>query len=165
MGGRSDAEPLPEDVRPANDGARHAGLVRGADDRRRRRPSAIIRFKSHARFSEESRFCLGGVQGPEADAAGLESPASPAYSSDRQQDDSFSIPAGRVPASGVGAGHARRGPARKQMSLEPMRVVPAPRVQRSPSPSLRGETWRACLLGTGLLGLIYAPASAFTAYV
>ena len=79
---------------------------------------ALVRSQNPARFSQGSRFRPGRIQGSATDAEGLESSASPANSSERRQNGRFGLSAGRISASGVGAGHARHGPAGNQMQVE-----------------------------------------------
>src|SRR5262249_20573428 len=112
------AGPLHEAVLAANDGTRHAGLDRRADDRRRRVENAFGRPKSHAGFPHRTRFRLGRVQRAAVEAARLESSTSSTHPSERRQNDRFSLPAGRISASGFRTGYARDRPSRKSMQAQ-----------------------------------------------
>ena len=71
-------------------------------------------------FLKGPDFALAAFKGQRLDRAGLESSASSADPSHRRQDGRLGVSAGRLSASGLGAGHAWRRPARKQMQVELM---------------------------------------------
>ncbi len=101
------AEPLHEEVLAAHDGARHAGLVGGADDRRSGDAHEVGRRSDRPRLSSQPGFCAGGFQGTEADASPLELAAAPAHTPERRPEHHVDFSAGRLPASGLGVGYAR----------------------------------------------------------
>ena len=63
-------------------------------------------------------FALAAFKGQRLTAAGLESPIASADPAHRRQDGRLGLSAGGLSASGLGAGHAWRRPARKQMQAE-----------------------------------------------
>src|ERR1700747_3133374 len=63
MGSGTAAGPIYETVLAADDRTRHAGLDRGADDRRQRVENAFNRPEGHARFPQGARFALAAFKG------------------------------------------------------------------------------------------------------
>src|SRR5919204_3752677 len=150
MGRSAIAEPVHEIVCTQDDGARHAGLVGGAHDRRERLARAVRRRTGHRGFSQESRVCAGRLQGTEADVARLELPAASAHPAGRWPNDRVGLAPRGFPAPGDRARHARLRPSRDEM--------PAP-VNRTRSIAL------SFALGALLWLLLVPHAAAFTAYV
>ena len=72
-------------------------------------PKAVFDFLKRPDFSRR------GVQGPAADAAGLEPAASPAHPAGRRPHGGLGFAAGGFPASGLGTRYARHRSARNQM--------------------------------------------------
>ena len=73
------------------------------------------RSESRVRLSQGAGFFRRGVQGPAADAAGLEPAASPAHPAGRRPHGGLGFAAGGFPASGLGTRYARHRSARNQM--------------------------------------------------
>src|SRR6516162_6531355 len=112
------AGPIYAEVLAANDLTRYAGVDRRAHDRRKRVTNAFSRPESHAGFPQRTRFRLGRVQRAAVDATRLESSTSSTHSSERRQNDRFSVSAGRISASGFRIGYARDRPSRKSMQAQ-----------------------------------------------
>src|SRR5262249_23159975 len=152
-----DAEPFREIERAADDGIGHAGLDRGADDRRGHVAHQIRRRQNRVRLYQGCGFFRCGVQGPAADTAGLEPAAAPADPAGRRTHGGLGLAAGRLFASSLGTRHTGVRPPGDQMQAA--LTQPLAKTWRSP-------TWRRNLL-CGLIGWTAAvmPASAFVAYV
>ena len=80
---------------------RHAGLDRGAHDRRGHIAHQLRRPESGVRLSQGAGFFRRRVQGPAADAARLEPAASPADPAGRRTHGRLGFAAGGFPASGT----------------------------------------------------------------
>ena len=151
-GARAIAEPFPAHGPSRHDRARQPGLGRDADDRRRgqpRRSPPTRRPRATLMLSPDSE--VADFKGVEADPEALEPPAPPADPADRRARHGLRLAAGRLPASGVRARHARPRPAGDQMQaqLSPARVARraillAPPVAKRSSASRR---FRAAIAG------------------
>ena len=115
VGRDPDAEPLHEAEFAAHDRARHAGLDRGAHDRRGHLAHQFRRSESGVRLSQGAGLFRRGIQGSAADAARLEPAAAPADPAGRRTHGRLGFAAGRFPASGLGTRYARLRSARNQM--------------------------------------------------
>src|SRR5262249_47508407 len=146
------AKPLCENGLAAHDGLGHAGLDRGAHDRRSGRAHELGRAQSAARLYQGAGFFRRGVQRPALDLARLEPSASPTDSARGWAHGRLGVATGRFSAPGLGARHARRRPSRDQMQI-------ALRTTMS-------RKWRFCLI-SGIVASLTAPTPvlAFIAYV
>ena len=152
VGRGADAKPLSEAEFAAHDGAGHAGMDRGAHDRRGDVAGEFGRSQSGAGFPQRPGFFNCGIQGPAAYAARLEPAASPADPAGGWPHGGFGVAAGRFPASGLGTRYARRRSARNQMQA-------AMKTERA---------WMRChILLFGMIVWLAGtlPAGAFIAYV
>ncbi|MGY4481115.1 hypothetical protein ACVWWR_000306 [Bradyrhizobium sp. LM3.2] len=107
VGRDPDAEPLRQAERAEDDCARHAGLDRGAHDRRGHLADQFRRrHKGHRLHQGPGLFgcCL---QGHKADPARLEPAAAPADPAGRRPHGGVGVAAGRFSAPGLRARHAR----------------------------------------------------------
>ena len=115
VGRGPDAEPLHETEFAAHDGAGHAGLDRGAHDRRSHLAHQFRRSEDRVRLHQGNGLLRRRLQGPAADLAGLEPAASAADPAGRRPHGGVGVAAGRFPASVLRTRYARRRPARNQM--------------------------------------------------
>src|ERR1700682_404076 len=157
MGRDTDAEPLYQIEFAAHDGAGHAGLDCRAHDRRSDVAYQFQPAEARVRLPQGTGLFHSRVQGPAADAAGLEPAASPAHPAGRRTHGRVGFAAGGVPASSLGTRYARRRSARNQMQAA---------LKQPASKTGRSRMWRRCLL-SGMAAWLAAatPASAFIAYV
>src|SRR5216684_1481114 len=147
MGRGADAKPLSEVEFAAYDGARHAGMDRGAHDRRGGGAHQFRESKIVARLSQGAGFFRRRLQGPAADAAGLEPAAASADPAGGRTHGGFGFAAGRFPAPGLGTRYARHRSARNQMQA-------ALKMERL-------RMWHRCLLaGTAVWLAAATPAGA-----
>src|SRR3954451_5420265 len=148
MGCKSAAEPLRRDVLASDDRARLERLGGRTHDRRGRGARTRRECRGKDRFLQEPGVLTGGIQGPAADVARLESAAAAADFAHRRTRRRLRVAAGGLPASGLRPRYPRLRPARNQVQAE-MSMIAALRF----------------LFGFALPFVWCVPANAYLAYI